>query len=279
MKIGKKLSGLWIVIALFFGAPSLFADEWYDDGYMQGYEMDPFIVNSDDPETFDWSGFFDALSAEGYSVYDADDPIGLFSSSGGGWGSGPLGSGYTKNTYPYNQTSTNSCGVNAARNAEHILKGTARDETTVANSMAKVVGRTGQGQFGDSPDDPNDCGLTKKTAMLNSALNDVGIQATKGGWTDSSSAATVFANAAANNQVLVVGVVLGFSVEANHAVVLQPFYDSSHTLLVRQIDSGTHNNGNATVTEHSAYDATFIPLGTSAGATGNVWVIQLDPNG
>jgi len=270
MKSKRLLTALiaWLTL----GSIHLLADvEWIDtdyDGYGDTLQLDTFVVNGNDPETFDWEGYFDFIEANGLNQEDADhgfDYIFGYGAGGTGGTGTDLGSDSTNNTYPFRQTTNAACGPNAVRNVVHIMKNLNPSEVEVATKMASKIGDFAFNLFGADGD-----GVTKPTTQLNGGLNDYGLKAEKSGWSGPTEATAKFEAAATNGEVMIVGTTLNMR---SHLLVLKPYFNSNNELRVEQIDSGTNNNGNATVTDYSPTTAAAIPNNVS-GETGQVWIIS-----
>src|SRR5688572_106716 len=99
------------VLALICPVTMQAAEEWYDgdnDGVPDTIELPEFIVDGNDPATFDWDGFFDWCEFEEISDWDEiDSLLGFDDVETGGGGSSSTSTVDTT----YQQTATGGCLV------------------------------------------------------------------------------------------------------------------------------------------------------------------------
>ncbi len=285
-----------LIAWLALGSFRLLADEWIDtdgDGQNDTVQMDPFIVDGNDPDTFDWEGYWEWLDGNNIDPEDYPDPSAYWSEVTGGSNSGAtgaLGTYATNNTYPYNQTTNTSCAVATARNLIVALKGgSAPGEGTLASRMAAVVGDSTTFRFQEAVE-PHDGahGASKIKAQLNAALNPEGLVVGNAQYYGNQQFTALMQDAANNGTAFAAKVVADgtISLEGNHVVVFRPYNDNG-TLKVDVIDSGKNNNGNATVTTYSGSgelnELAEKPIGgtNSNGEpySGNIYSVTPKPGG
>lgn len=256
-----------------------------DDNTEGIVRMARYVVNGNDPETFDWAGYFQWLRDHQVSAADAASATAfVIGSNGFGaeslgasflgrlFGSSPptgaLGAHETQNVFPFNQTTNNSCGVAVARNIIAIFNhgACAESETAVAQRMADII-KESLAEFKESTaEEQRDGhhGVLSTLLQFNAALNKpYNIRVEQDGTPGVSAfngldAFKALMQAAANNGTVFIaktklsGDILTEypTLSPNHVVVLRPYLDNG-TLKIDEIDSGRAENGRAKVTPYN----------------------------
>jgi hypothetical protein len=207
----------------------------------------------------------------------------------------PTGSDRAHDTFPYRQSTNFACPVGAVRNIEAVLCGLSgysgcgvRTETEVAAIMSAKLGRSLEKTFAQ-----NGGGIDVKRGdpfleAFNAGLNPIGLCMGKAiEYAGVEQFAQLMADAATTSTIYVAATVLEGTdpiplSQPNHVVVLVPYrrQDSNETgnprIVVFEIDSGTPNNGQATLRILTTAQAANVPChieGTLGVQSGNLYPV------
>jgi hypothetical protein len=268
------------------------------DGINDALLMPPFEVDGNDPDTFDWEGYWAWYESEfGDPWWEAPDP---FDDSGGGAtagggtstgngnsGNGNLGTYPSNGTYPYAQTTDAACAPNTARNILAMFLNETTTEAEVAQRMARGLGENTTARFEEGGN-----GLENKikqafTAALNEdPANPVLEVKTPPIYQSEEAFRTMMLEGIENNGAFIVltnlttdgngnGILTGIPPPGqgtgfNHVVLFEPMLvdDTGEVLMIKVVDSGRVVDGNATVEYCTPEDAMAIAWGN-----GNIYPV------
>lgn len=223
------------------------------------YELPPFIVDGNDPDTFDWDGYYEWLW-ENYGIPEEEAPDPFFGAGSGGGSDdnntntpppGQLGTRHTNNTFPYNQTTDAACAVGAVRNAAHILGCGFSTELATATSMLKASDNGSLSKFleGAKGGTFGDIGRGLEAAdMTKTYVQFFGYNEFK----------NMMRDAAQNDEIFIAQI---NTLKGPHYVVMQPNLGEDGSLQIKVIDSGVQNNGSGLIREETAENAANSIIG------------------
>jgi len=122
------------------------ADEWYDannDGVADIVELPTFVVNGNDPETFDWNGYFQWLDENGIdeiTYYSRDVHDYFYDSDSGGNTVGTATTKVSTTTTYSQQDKSQSCSAAVVTYVLQLLKGSTVTEASVRTALATNAG-------------------------------------------------------------------------------------------------------------------------------------------